>query len=83
MRYPNCPEVIATVETVDADGNDSLIGDRVLGIQVRQSSGDRDGIVDLDLREFGPKHLNLVIRIGLPELMVALSCATLNADHDL
>lgn len=83
MKYPNNPEVIATLETVDSDGEISYIGDKVVGIQVRQSGRERDGMVDIDVRDFGKKHLNLVIRISYPELMAALACAALNAERDL
>lgn len=82
MRYPNCPEVIVTVEGITPDGDSIYHGDKVVGIQVFQSERDRDGRVDLDIRGFDKKGNNLVIRIGLTELMAALSSAILNADHD-
>ncbi len=83
MSYPNNPEVIATVETIDTEGESTYLGDRIVGIQVRTDKQWVDGVVDLDVREFDRKRdSNLVLRIALPELMAALSRATLNADKD-
>ncbi len=82
MSYPNNPEVIATIETIDTNGNDNRLGDRIVGVQVRTDKQWVDGVVDLDVREFDRKRGNLVLRIALPELMAALSRATLNADKD-
>ena len=83
MKYPNNPEVIATLETIDKDGDDHYIGDKIIGIQVRQSGRERDGMVDLDIRDFNKRGDNLIVRIPYPELMAALACAALNAEHDL
>lgn len=82
MRYPNCPEVIATVEGITPDGDSIYHGDKIVSIQVFQGPNECDGRVDLDIRGFDKKDNNLVIRLGLAELMTALSSATLNADHD-
>lgn len=82
MKYPNNPEIVVTVDMIDGDGDEVNMGDRIAGVQVRQSKSERDGIVDLDIRGFkGSK--NLVVRIPLPELIAALSCATMNAERDV
>ena len=83
MKYPSNPEVIATLETIDKDCDDHYIGDKIIGIQVRQSGRERDGMVDLDIRDFNKRGDNLIVRIPYPELMAALACAALNAEHDL
>ncbi len=80
MSYPNNPEVIATIETIDVEGNDAQIGDRVVGIQVRTDRQWTTGVVEIDVREFDRRRGNLVLRIALPQLMAALSQATLHAD---
>ncbi len=76
MSYPNNPEVIATVETIDTEGENAYLGDRIVGIQVRTDKQWTDGVVDIDVRKFDRKGGNLVLRIALPELMAALSRAT-------
>ena len=83
MSHPSNPEVIASATFIDQDGNDDYLGDRIVGIQVRTDRQYADGVVDIDVREFNrKKDINLVLRISLPELMAALSRATLNADKD-
>lgn len=82
MKFPKTPEVIATVDAINADGDEANYGDRIIGIQVRQDKNTRDGIVDIDVRELDKKLGSLIIRLPLPELMAALSCATLNAERD-
>ncbi len=80
MKYPNNPELIASVESINADADVIYLGDKIVGIQVRQDDSNKDGMVDIDVRAFD-KRGALVIRIPLPELMAALSCATLHAER--
>jgi hypothetical protein len=82
MKYPNNPEVIATLETIDNDCNDTYIGDRIIATQVRQVKGDA-GMVDIDIRDYPKRGTNLIVRIPYPELMAALASAALNAERDL
>ncbi len=82
MRYLESPEIISHVRTVNSEGDDFHIGDRVLGVQVKMDDGiSRDGTVQLDLRDFDRKRQdNLVIEVSLPDLMAAITTATLNRD---
>lgn len=75
------PELIASLRIVDKDANDQSVGDKITGIQVMQDDGHPDGYVQIDVRDFR-RGDNLVIEIELPELMSALSLATLNATRD-
>jgi hypothetical protein len=79
-KYKSNPELIAQLRTVDPDGADSHIGDRVAGIQVQQDKNNVAGLVQIDVHDF-KRNENLVIEIELPELMAALSLATLNAER--
>ena len=82
MNCPNCPEIIAHIDRIDTAGNDESLGDKIIGVQVRQTKNQRDGTLDIDIRNLDRKTGNLVIRIPLPELMAAISCATLNSDRE-
>lgn len=69
MKYPNTPELIASVDEIDNKGNDTFLGDKIVGIGVRQDKEvNREGTVDIDVRGF-KRGSNLVIRLPLPELM--------------
>lgn len=82
MKYQDCPELIATVETIDCDGDATYAGEKIIGIGVRQdSSMHREGTVDIDVRDF-KRGVSLVIRLPLPELVAAIATATLNAQRD-
>ncbi len=82
MRYLETPEIISHVRTVDSNGDDGHIGDRILGVHVNMDDSlSREGTVQLDLRDFDPKKReSLVIEISLPDLMAALTTATLHRD---
>lgn len=80
-KYKTNPEVIATCHTISNSGEDTHIGDRVTGIQVIQDGKNQDGLVQIDVRDLKSK-VNLIIEIELPELMAAISLATLNAERD-
>lgn len=83
MKYPNSPEIIASIEAVNKDGDTFDYGDHIMSVSVRQDKGtSRDGTVDIDIRNWTKKE-NLIIRIPLPELFAALASATLNADRDI
>lgn len=51
-KYPANPELIATLNTVDSDGEQSYHGDRICGISVKEGSDGAAAIVTLDVREF-------------------------------
>jgi hypothetical protein len=80
-KYKTCPEIIAQLRTVNRDGEDNQLGDKVTGIQVKQDKNNDGGLVQIDVRDF-KRGENLVVEIELPELMAALAMATLNADRD-
>lgn len=80
-KYKSCPELIATLRGVNEDGDDRPIGDKVTSIQVMRDRGNPGGLVQIDVRGFKGAE-NLIIEIELPELMAALSVATLNSEHD-
>ena len=82
MKYPSTPELIGAVEEIDKNGDINPIGDKIVGISVYREKNNLDGRVDIDVREMKKSHSNLVIRLQLPELMAALSCATLNAERE-
>lgn len=83
MKYYDTPELIGLVERIDADGESSLEGDRIIGVHVKQDSGQhREGTVTIDIREFDRKHGNIVVRLSLPDLVAAIATATLNADRE-
>ena len=79
-KYKNNPELIARLRLVNTDGEDNHIGDKVTGIQVQQDKANTAGLVQIDVRDF-KRNESLVIEIELPELMAAISLATLNADR--
>ena len=78
LMRSNNPEVIGSVRKVTEAGDDICLGDRVVGIQVmKKESG--AALVQLDVRQFG-KNVNLIVEIELPEIVTALSVATLHAE---
>lgn len=82
MKNPRTPELIASIDVIN-DGNDEQLGDRIVGISVRQDKElHSEGTVDIDIRGLDNKHENLVIRLSLPELVAAIATATLNADRE-
>lgn len=80
-KHKSCPEVIGYLRKIDTDGNEIPIGDKVVGIQVNQDKSTPAGIVQIDIREF-TRNANLIIEIELPELVAAISCASLNAERN-
>jgi hypothetical protein len=76
-KFPQTPEVIADVRTIDGNGNQGYLGDKVVGVQVNVTRS-KTGVVQLDIRDF--RNGNLVVEIELYELVAAISMATLNAD---
>ena len=81
-KYKSNPEVIGTLKSINEDGDDTHLGDKVVGIQVQQNRQNRDGLVQFDVRGF-KGSTNLILEIELSELVAALSLATMNADRDL
>jgi hypothetical protein len=79
-RYKKCPEFLANVRFVNKDGDDSNHADKVAAIQVFADKERPEGFAQIEVRELMGKCL--VVEIELPELIAALSLATLNADHD-
>ena len=81
-KYKNNPELIAQLRTVNQDGEDAPIGDKVTSIQVIQNKQNSAGLVQIDVRDF-KRNTNLIIEIELPELSAAVAMATLNAERDM
>lgn len=81
-KYPNNPELIATLRAIDGNGDEDYLGDKLIGVQVQQDKRNRNGLVQIDVRDF-KRGTNLIIEIELPELAAALSLATLNAERNL
>jgi hypothetical protein len=78
-RFKNTPEVIASVSTVDSNGNDTDVGDKVTGVMVRNSNG--TPVVQLDIRNY-KKDSNLTVEIEAAELMAALTQALVHAERE-
>lgn len=78
VRYSN-PEVIATIRTVNQDGDDVSQSDHVCGFGVFSAGGDSTPILQLDIRDF-KKGNNLIVEIELSEAIQAISHATLHKD---
>jgi hypothetical protein len=78
-RFESEPEVIGTVQTISNRGREAYYGDKIVGISVDRSEG--QGLVTIDLRQLGATKPvdNLMIKIELPELVAAISQATLNS----
>lgn len=81
MKYPSNPTVVGTIKKIDKDGNDEYLGDKVITLGVRQEKENQDGHINIDINDFDKKETAITIEISLPELISAISCATLNADH--
>lgn len=80
-KYEGQPELISQLRTVNKDGEDNPLGDKVTSIQILQDKQNRNGLVQLDVRDF-KKGVNLIVEIELPELVAAISMATLNSERD-
>ena len=80
-KYSGSPELIARVRLNNLDGEDVYAESRITGIQVMQYKQSLAGIVQIDVRDF-KKGTNLIVEMELPELMAALSVATLNAERE-
>lgn len=80
-KYKTRPELISRVRTVTENGDDKPIGDKVTGIQIQCDKQNPNGLVQIDVREFKGSD-NLIVEIELPELIAALSMATLNAERE-
>ena len=80
-KYEGQPELIAQLRTVNQDGEDNPLGDKVTSIQILQGKQNKNGLVQLDVRDF-KKGVNLIVEIELPELVAALSLATLHAERE-
>lgn len=84
MKFYKTPEILAQVRTVNQDGEDSHLGDKVLGVQVLfDDDRHREGTAQLDLRGYARKgNENLIVEVPLSDLMAALTTAALNRDDD-
>lgn len=51
-RYKNSPEFIAQLRTVNQDGEDRLLGDKVTSIQIMQTKLNPTGLAQIDVRDF-------------------------------
>jgi len=80
-KHRNSPELIAQLRTVNQEGDDNSLGDKVTSIQILQNKQNPNGLVQIDVRDF-KRGVNLIVEIELPELSAALSLATLNAERD-
>lgn len=81
MKYPSNPEIIASLEIINKEGEAAYLGGRIISLQVRQVKGDT-GTVDVDICGYPKQSDNLVVRFSYPELMEALASAALNAEHE-
>ena len=80
-KHKSTPELVATCRTVNTDGNDNYIGDKLVGIQIEPRKAGETAVVQIDIRDFRAKT-NLVVEIELAELVAAISQATLHAEVD-
>lgn len=80
MKYLEAPEIIGTIDEINSDADEKNHGDRVIGIQCRKERKESqdDAAIDIDVRDFPRKGSNLVVRVQLKDLMLALTCAALN-----
>jgi hypothetical protein len=78
VRYSN-PEVISKIRTINQDGDDIDISDKVCGFGVVIHDARKVPILQLDIRDF-TKGKNLIVEIELSEAIQAISLATLNRD---
>jgi hypothetical protein len=79
-KYKNTPEIIASLRKITPAGDDIGLGDRVAGIQVVKTTNNPTGTVQIDVRDL-QRNQNLIVEFELPELVAALSLATLNAEE--
>jgi hypothetical protein len=78
VRYKHAPEVISSLKTINAQGEDAYLGDHVTAMDVLRSKTGGPGIARIEIRNF-KKEDCLIVEIELPELVAAISTATLNA----
>lgn len=73
MKLYDNPEVVAQVRTVDAEGEDHTVGDRVTGVKVLfDDDAHREGTVQIDVRDFDQKkQTSLILEMPLTDLMAA------------
>ena len=77
--YPSHPAVIADISEIDAIGNETPHGDHIITFEVHKHDKG-PGVVTIDVAGWGRKSEdNLQILIELPELVAAISQATLHA----
>lgn len=76
-RYTKTPEIIGTVTTIDKNGNDEYVGDRVVGISAKKSERGV-GSISLDIRDI-EKESCIQVSVELTEILSAIGQATLNA----
>lgn len=83
MKYYENPEMIAVTKVVDTSGNEDFLGDKILSVAVNK---DRDvafeGTAVFDLRKYNKKGDSILIEVSLPDLMKAITAATLNANRE-
>lgn len=78
IRYSN-PEVISKIRTINQDGDDIDISDKVCGFGVFTHEARKVPVLQLDIRDF-KKGKNLIVEIELSEAIQAISHATLHKD---
>lgn len=83
MRYPANPELVVSTEIIDQEGDGRLNSDRVAAIAVSIGNKmDQNGQLQLEIRDYPKKGEILVIRASLPDVMAAITSATLNREDN-
>ena len=81
MKFYGNPQFIATARVVDKNGNDKVLGDKIVNVQAVMDDGNSfEGTIQIDVHDFPEKGKNLILDVSLPELLQAIGSAAINRD---